>query len=291
MTTPALSSENVSALIEQILTNKDPAVVGLRRILKNKLDDNLDFPVKSEILEDFGAAKGGAVHFSETERHALTQEKKVNDLKIEIEAQKQRTQKAIQAGYEKGFQEGLLRGKKEGEQKASTDFTRRLTTMEDRLAAITKEVDKSKKAIYSNAQHELLRLSLLLARKVINQEIATQPDLILSVIRKVFTYLSGREQVVLRVSPDDFETVTGKKEFWATMSQRLEGIRIEQDKRIGRGGCIIESTSGVADAQVDTQLDSLKDVLDQAWNDLLAAPGKPETNAPGSPVQTKEKST
>jgi flagellar assembly protein FliH len=270
MPTPSFSSENVSAFIDHILKTKDPAVVGLQRILKNKVSEGRDFPLKEAAQEDFGTTSGGKQVFNESEKRLLTLEKTIRDLQTEAEARKAKVQTALQSAYEKGVQEGALRGRKEGEQKAADDFNRRLKTLEERIAVMIREVAAAKLTLYTTTQRQLLDIALMLARKIVNHEISLNPDIILSVIQKVFSYIATREQVVVRVSPHDFETVTGKKEFWTTLNERLDGIRIEKDSRIQPGGCIIDSAAGIADGRVEVQLDELSATIEQAWNEHVS---------------------
>jgi hypothetical protein len=99
MSTPSFSSENISAFIDHILKAKDPAVVGLQRILKHKISESRDFPLQEPAQEDFGSAAGGRTVFNETERRLLTLEKTIRDQQTDAEAQKKKVQKALQGAY------------------------------------------------------------------------------------------------------------------------------------------------------------------------------------------------
>ena len=45
-----------------------------------------------------------------------------------------------------------------------------------------------------------------MVRKVISTEVTVNQNIILSVLKKALTYIGDRERLVVRVSPDDFET-------------------------------------------------------------------------------------
>jgi flagellar assembly protein FliH len=271
MTTPPLSSENVSALIDHILKTKDPATVGLRRILKNKIEADQDFPLKTDVPEDFGSEKSGRRLFSESEQRLLTLEKQVQDLQMEKEAQKKKAEKAVQAAYEKGLKDGAAKGFKDGEKKAADDYAKRLVAMEQRLVSMLKEVTAAKDSLFVDTRRQLLDLALLIARKIINQELSADPEIVLSVIKKTFSYIANHQQVVVRVAPEDFETVSQKKDFWTSLAQRLDGLKIEKDSRVAPGGCVIETSSGVADGRISVQLDELKEVIEKTWSECTSA--------------------
>jgi len=51
-----MSPEKVSELIGQVLEAKDPATVGLKRILRKKEKECDDYPLRGALLEEFKVA-------------------------------------------------------------------------------------------------------------------------------------------------------------------------------------------------------------------------------------------
>jgi hypothetical protein len=54
MTAPALSPSDISALIEYLLKSRDPAAVGLRRIVKKRKEAHESFFLRPASFEEFG---------------------------------------------------------------------------------------------------------------------------------------------------------------------------------------------------------------------------------------------
>ena len=53
MSQEKVTPENITKLVDYIMKTKDPAVVGLRRILKKKADEGEDFPLRKHDFNDF----------------------------------------------------------------------------------------------------------------------------------------------------------------------------------------------------------------------------------------------
>jgi len=53
-----IGSEKVSVLLDQLLKAEDPATIGIRRILRHKIDDVNAFPLKTDIMQPFDTSGG-----------------------------------------------------------------------------------------------------------------------------------------------------------------------------------------------------------------------------------------
>jgi len=271
MTNPPLTSDQVSQLIDHLLTSKDPVTAGLSRILKRKTDEGRNFPVKPFSLEQFSESEGKQGVFEKNEIELLKREKLIQQLRLQIETEKKKAQAAIQAAYNKGKTEGEAAGRAAGKADAEKEYEGRIVEVTNRFQSMLAEVRTAKEQYLTGARRMLLELSMAIARKIVAAEISLNPDIVLEVIKKALAYIHERERLVVRVAAGDFENVTGKKEFWASVADRLDGIKIEADPRIEQGGCIIESASGVADARTGVLFDEIRDVIDTTWESLLSS--------------------
>jgi flagellar assembly protein FliH len=268
MTTPGLSPDDVSQLIDHILKSKDPASVGLRKILKHKKDVAEDFPLHPLEYEEFHAEGRTRGALSEEEKRIVKLENQVKYLLAQVQDQRVKRKTAVAAEREKAFAEGYAKGEAEGLATAQKGYDDRITQIQERVASILDSLEKSKNEIYENAHSMLLRVCLELVKKIIHTEPSINPDIVLSVIKKSLSYIADKEKLVIRVSKDDFENVSSKKDFWLPVAERVASIEIEQDERIEKGGCIIESNSGVADGRLGVQLEELGELVDKIWQGI-----------------------
>jgi flagellar assembly protein FliH len=264
--------KHIPEMIDFLLRVEDPATVGLRKILKKKRETDEDFPLQAMALEelDKGAASQKRV-FSETERRILELEKAVIELKNKLALQKSYTEKAVRDAYNSGAGDGLQKGEKAGYEKAKTEYNARVKEIEERLVTVFQSIESSRTSFLLAAHNEVLKIAHCIARKIIDTQISIDGDIVLTVIKKALSYLSDRQEYTIKVSPDDITTVTQKKEFWTSIADHLDKIKITEDSRIEKGGCIIESQTGIVDARISVQMDELNEVINAAWDSMLAA--------------------
>jgi flagellar assembly protein FliH len=71
--------------------------------------------------------------------------------------------------------------------------------------------------------------------------------------------------VTLRVHPEDLRLLEGARERLTAEGISGTPIDFKADSTIGRGGCLIDTESGLLDARLDSQLERLRTLL--AGND------------------------
>jgi flagellar assembly protein FliH len=273
-----LSPIQVSELIDNLLESKDTASVSLRRILKRKTEDSDAFPIKKMNLEQFESSGGLPGGFEKDEIEILKSQKQLAETMHVMQVEKENAAVEIKNAYNKGLTEGEALGRKAAQEEAEQRYNARLSEIETRIAGILTSVNEAKNRFLARASGTAADLAMLVAKKVVSHEISVNPDIILSVIKKAMTFVTDREKIVVRVNTADLETVTGKKEFWASIGEKLEGIKIEPDVRIQKGGCIIESASGAADSRIEVLFDGIRNVIDDTWHSISAGSQTEPTN-------------
>lgn len=268
-----MSSENVSSLITSLLKTKDPATVGLRRILKQKDAAGKDFPLQTHSLNELGGINVNKKIFDGTERRVIELENENILLCKELQKLKNSSSAALKTSYEQGVNEGIAKGEKNGYEKAHSEFEQHVTSVTEQIKTVLSNVGESNKLLLQESTKSVLDLSLIIAKKIINTELMSNGDIILSVIKKAITFLVDRQKFTVRVASNDLQTVTQKKEFWMSISDKFDNILIEEDQRIEKGGCIIESSTGIVDARISVQIKELEETIDDAWNSATAGAG------------------
>jgi flagellar biosynthesis/type III secretory pathway protein FliH len=273
-----LPPDQIASLVARILEDRDPASVGLRRIVRRKTAEAYDFPMRAFAVEDFSGAKKGLKTLSDDEQRIIDLERQVAGLKKTLQDQAQKARTAVQNAYTQGFDEGKKKGYGEGVEKAGADHRRDLEALQASVTAFMQNLETEKNTLYASADRTMLELCLLMVKKVIAADTHQNPEIILAVLRKALSYVAEKEKLVIRVSPRDAGTVSGNKEFWTPIAERLRDVSVEPDERIQRGGCIIESNSGVVDGRIETQLADLADVIEKAWEGIHGQRHTPEAD-------------
>jgi len=263
-------NEKVTVLLDELLKAKDPATIGIRRILRNKIDEHNNYPVRPPAMESFDSSgKPGKTAasslFSENERAYLELEKRVRELERSITQEKVQAKRTAAESFEKGKKEGFTAGEKQGRETAEAKFKTELDGIKNQTSAYFKKLEATKDEMFHGLDRVLLEFCIELTKKIIAAEVSTNEDMILSVIKKSLAMIAERDNIIIRVSPQDLEITSHRKDFWSSVTERLENVKFEADSRIEKGGCIIESNSGMVDARLGVQIDEVAELVLKAW--------------------------
>jgi flagellar assembly protein FliH len=171
---------------------------------------------------------------AEQEAESIVRQAQDNAAQIEKEA------------YERGFGEGEKAGKEIGEKMAESllkQYTARLV-----------ELNELRKQIFINSEREVVRLSLEIAKKVIKREISIDEEVILTLVKVTLNRLSDQAAVTIRLNPKDYHTMLDQQASKTPLGRGNEGIKLIEDPLISRGGCVIETESGIIDGRIEEQL-------------------------------------
>ena len=107
------------------------------------------------------------------------------------------------------------------------------------------------------SEKEVLELAVSLAQCVIHHEVRTQNDIILGVIKSATKKILGREQIFIRIHPDDMEYVLQNKPKLKDELKDLPQVSFKEDTSINKGGCIIDTMYGSIRATLDEEFEEL----------------------------------
>jgi flagellar assembly protein FliH len=154
------------------------------------------------------------------------------------------------AELEKVRKSAFEHGLKQGRQEASTEMQDAL----DRLARTIHEVVQMKRKIRTESEHELVKLSLAVARRILHRELTADPQALRGVVYAALQRLQNRETTRIRVFPASVPAVRDALE----RNGGLAGIEIVADGLLQPGGLLFETSLGDLDASVETQLQEIE---------------------------------
>lgn len=114
------------------------------------------------------------------------------------------------------------------------------------------------------AEQDVVRLALAVARRVLHRELAMDPAAMLGLVKSALEQVDLRETHRLRLHPQDLAAI-GRRLAELNLPQRLELV---PDSKLARGGAVLETARGELDASVDTQLSEIS----RGLADLLERP-------------------
>ena len=146
--------------------------------------------------------------------------------------------------------EGYEAGRREGVKAAEHEVRQRTEQLDALLVSLSEPLT----AIDAAVEEQLVKLTLAIARQVIQRELMQSPDEIVAVVREAVAALPPTESTVyIHVHPQDARllrevlSIDEEHSYW----------RLQEDAGITRGGCRVVSGYAEADARLETRLQEL----------------------------------
>lgn len=156
-------------------------------------------------------------------------------------------------------EEALLRvaeAHAEGVREGREEARRELAGVSGALATALLETAELRGKLMQEAEEDLLKLSVAIARKVMQRELATDPRVLTGLVRGALEAASVSDEVVVRLNADQYPLVAECREF-----QELAGgersVTFKGDPQLPYAGCLVETARGVTDAGLDAQLEEI----------------------------------
>ena len=147
-----------------------------------------------------------------------------------------------QEAYHRGFTEG----KNVGREQAAAELQSVLDQLGRSLAALS----SLRSRIREEAEGDLLKLAISIARRVLHRELTLDPESIEGLIRVALDKLQSRELCRVRVHPDQEQAIRKSLERFSN-PQKVELIT---DPSLQCGDVLFETAHGNLDASIESQL-------------------------------------
>ncbi|MCU0843535.1 MAG: flagellar assembly protein FliH [Spirochaetes bacterium] len=185
----------------------------------------------------------------EVERGKFEAEKMIKDAELKVS---EIEHEAYKKGYEAGREEGYKEGQAE------------VMRLIDRLGTIVSTAVDIRDDIIRSSEKLMTEMILMIARKVIKDEIVERREVVINNIREAIKRVKDRDRIDIRVNFADLDMTTAHKDELIKMMESLKKVNIYEDSRVDRGGCIIETDVGAIDARISTQLDTIEEAIRNA---------------------------
>jgi flagellar assembly protein FliH len=104
-------------------------------------------------------------------------------------------------------------------------------------------------------------VSLGVGRQIVAGAVEVKPELVMDVIRGAIRRLSERHRLTVLVNQDDLELVSNSLERLRLELGGIEFMEVLADRRIERGGTIVQTEYGEIDATIATQIENARALL------------------------------
>lgn len=196
----------------------------------------------------------------EMERFRIESEREIERGKFEAEKMIKEAELKVSEIEHEAYKKGYEAGREEGYKEGQAEVLRLI----DRLGTIVSTAVDIRDEVIRSSEKLMTEMILLIARKVIKDEIVERREVVINNIREAIKRVKDRDRIDIRVNFADLDMTTAHKDELIKMMESLKKVNIYEDSRIERGGCIIETDVGAIDARISTQLDTIEEAIRNA---------------------------
>jgi flagellar biosynthesis/type III secretory pathway protein FliH len=164
---------------------------------------------------------------------------------------------AHKEGFEAGRTEGLELGRKQALEEFAAHADEKLRQLDELIASF----EGLKGAIYQANTKYLMSLVVRIGRAIALKELKTDPDYLERLIKNLIERVGVRENIRIKVSPEDAEKISGLKGGIEAHFGNLKNLQIDASAQVKSGGCLLETPWNTINALIDTQIQGIESAL------------------------------
>jgi flagellar assembly protein FliH len=160
----------------------------------------------------------------------------------------------LRAESDKRVQDAAAAARREGETAARESLAANVNSEITRLKQLTNQVLGSAPALRKQAEGDLVRLAIAIARRILHRELAVDSEALLGLTKAALSKIDQREIHKIRTHPENVPLL----ERVLDQGRGRGRIEISGDGRLDRGALIIDTARGQLDASVETHLEEIE---------------------------------
>jgi flagellar assembly protein FliH len=216
----------------------------------NVVAEPIHWPAAGQAHDAFAVAGSAAVSAPDNPdpNAVLELQSRVRELERELPVRER-------AAFERGLDEGRTT--------EARNLAARVEPQFRNLAAAVSEIAGLRSKVRAEAEQDVIRLAVAIARRILHRELTVDPDALLGVVMAALGRIDSREITHVRAHPGDVPAIQ-KHLAAAGAPPRIELIG---DPVLEPGSVVLETSRGNLDASVSTQLAEIeRGLIDLVWS-------------------------
>lgn len=161
-----------------------------------------------------------------------------------------RIREAAQAdGYREGYEEGYRQAERAGRE------------IRARAEAVLKQAREIRAQTLDTLEPEVLALAVDIARRLVAEQLALEPEAIRSIVRTALERVRDRERFLVYAHPRDAQVLEAHPDDFRRLVAADAEVKVIADEEVRPGGCRIETELGVVDATLESRWGALLEAL------------------------------
>lgn len=246
---------------------EDDLQLALKETASSMPSDEEDMEGLSEVSEEGNGDNRSQGPGSWREEEARILEEARREAQQILEDAARQADRERERVFEEGRQEGYARGYDEGYQKAEEEFRgeirEHLQEFEDDMKKALDAVDTARKNCLHTYLEELKDCAIAIGEKVIHISLRSSGEVIKQMIISATEKLKKTAWVKIYMDKYDYDMMmeadAGVIDELSHLSDNIKFIVMDKEDR---GSCIIEMPEEIVDVSVNTQIENIKDILE-----------------------------
>jgi flagellar assembly protein FliH len=206
-------------------------------------------------------------------------ESEVAKLKAQLKQDEDTARKnAFDEGYQAGYSEGKTKGYADGELQATIDYAEKVrreaeiqlgTQLETLLPALKTMIERFETAKQSFLQlweQSAVRVATAIAERAISRSLPEMIDVPLKLLREALELGAGSATVRIRLNINDYETLQPQIDILVREMTKSVQMEMIPDIKITPGGCVLETSLGIIDNQIESRLERIEQEISLVGN-------------------------
>lgn len=159
--------------------------------------------------------------------------------------------------YEKGFEQGEKDGLELGTVKA--------LKIVEKIENLLDEIGRLRTDIVKRYENDILGLICSVAEKVVHHKVSLSGATIRETVIKAIQLATEKRSILLKINPEEFDYIDQLRPEFFQRFNELASLEIVSNPSVSRGGCFLETPCGDVDARVETQMEMIRQRLEEAY--------------------------
>lgn len=174
-------------------------------------------------------------------------------------------EEARQEGFEQGVKEGYEAGTEKAMEEHRIRIDQEMLKLQERIAQLVKEVEVEKERLLEEYLDDLKNISLAIGEKIVQISLKSSEEVIERMILAATEKLKKAAWAKIYIGRgQEMMDVHGDADFLKSLSKLAENVKIIMMDQEDIGTCIVELPDEVIDISVGTQLENIKEILNNA---------------------------
>lgn len=239
-----LTQEELSGVQEFVLPALEP----------NTSDSAIE---EHENFEELVSEEQSPVKYANEEVQKLLEETRQECERLKEEARQQ--------GFEEGYASGYDTGLKESKEEFEVRYKEEITEMRTQVKEAILSIDKEKEEMLELYLDDLKNVSVSVAEKVIQVSLKTSDEIIKRMVIAATEKLKKRAWAKIYIgNSKESINIQGDAAFMKELSRLSDNVKVIVMAEEDAGTCIVELPDEIMDISVTTQLENIKDILNNA---------------------------